>query len=76
MEKHTGAGGRHFPVDTLEFFHVNDALEVSWAHAVNSHVQLQQALSGEVITCYYYFMNSINNKILHCDWSSLCLFLR
>ena len=52
MEKHVGASGRHFSVDTLEFFHVNDALEVTWAHAVNSHAQLQQALSEEVITLY------------------------
>ena len=32
----------------LEFFNVTDALEVTWAHAVNSQEKLQEALTGEV----------------------------
>lgn len=33
----------------LEFFNVTDALEVTWAHAVNSQEKLQEALTGEVM---------------------------
>lgn len=35
-------------IDALEFFRVTDALEVTWAHAVNSQAKLQEALAGEV----------------------------
>lgn len=37
----------------LEFFNVTDALEVTWAHAVNSQEKLQEALTGEVnMNCF------------------------
>ena len=36
MEKRQRASQQHFSVDLLEFFDVNDALDVTWAHAVNS----------------------------------------
>lgn len=37
------------PVDVLKFFQLDDALKVSWAHAVNSHAKLQEALSGKAM---------------------------
>ncbi len=40
-----------FPSDgsLLEFFHTDDALDVTWAHAVNSQQELKDALDSE---CY------------------------
>ena len=38
--------------DVLEFSNVTDALEVTWAHAVNSRAKLQEALAGEVINFF------------------------
>ena len=52
MEKRQRASQQHFSVDLLEFFDVNDALDVTWAHAVNSQSHLQTALSTEVIVKY------------------------
>lgn len=52
MEKRQRASQQHFSVDLLEFFDVNDALDVTWVHAVNSQSQLQRALSTEVILIY------------------------
>ena len=40
---------KHAPVDVLKFFHLEDGLEVRWAHAVNSQNKLQEALSGKVM---------------------------
>ena len=54
MEKRQRARQQHFSVDLLEFFDVNDALDVTWAHAVNSQSNLQTALSTEVILIYIY----------------------
>ena len=54
MEKRQRAGQQHFSVDLFEFFYVNDALAVTWAHAVNSQSHLQTALSTEVIVIYIY----------------------
>lgn len=55
MEKRQRASQQHFSVDLLEFFDVNDdALDVTWAHAVNSQSHLQTALSTEVIVIYIY----------------------
>ena len=54
MEKRQRAGQQHFSVDLLEFFDVNDALDVTWAHAVNSQSHLQTTLSTEVIVIYIY----------------------
>lgn len=39
----------HLPVDVLKFFHLDDGLELRWAHAVNSHKKLQEALSGKAM---------------------------
>lgn len=39
---------RDIPLGILEFFNVTDAVEVTWAHAVNSQEKLQEALTGEV----------------------------
>ena len=44
------ANQHHFSVDVLEFFHVSDGLEVTWAHSCNSRAQLQETLAGEVIS--------------------------
>ena len=52
MKKRQWASQQHFSVDLLEFFDVNDALDVTWAHAVNSQSHLQTALSTEVIVIY------------------------
>lgn len=52
MEKRQRASQQHFSVDLLEFFDVNDALDVTWIHEVNSQSQLQRALSTEVILIY------------------------
>ncbi|KAL9951113.1 hypothetical protein ACROYT_G043717 [Oculina patagonica] len=49
MEKTMRTNQQHAPVDVLKFFHLDDALEVSWAHAVNSRAKLQEALSGEAM---------------------------
>ena len=49
MDRGTKAKQHHFSIDVLEFFNVTDALEVTWAHAVNSRAKLQEALAGEVI---------------------------
>lgn len=43
------ANQQHVPVDVLKFFQVDDALEVSWAHAVNSHAKLHKALPGKAM---------------------------
>jgi len=40
---------KHAPVDVLKFFHLEDGLEVRWAHAVNSQNKLQEALSGKAM---------------------------
>lgn len=47
MEENKAANQPHKPVDVLKFFHLEDALKVSWAHAVNSRAKLQEALSGK-----------------------------
>lgn len=52
MKKRQPASQQHFSVDLLEFFDVNDALDVTWAHAVNSQFHLQTTLSTEVIVIY------------------------
>lgn len=39
---------RDSPLSILEFFNVTDAVEVTWAHAINSQEKLQEALTGEV----------------------------
>ena len=54
MEKRQRASQQHFSVDLLEFFDVNDALDVTWAHAVNSQSHLQTALSTEVILIHIF----------------------
>lgn len=49
----------------LEFFNVTDALEVTWAHAVNSQEKLQEALTGEVNMNFFqsgFFLTSIYYK--------------
>lgn len=49
MAERMGTNQQHIPVDTLKFFDMKDGLEVSWAHAVNSHEKLQEALSGKAM---------------------------
>ena len=66
MEKRQWASQQHFSVDLLEFFDVNDALDVTWAHAVNSQSHLQTALSTEVIVIYIYIPYK---QISHCHVS-------
>ena len=49
MEGTMRTNQKHVPVDVLKFFHIKDGLEVHWAHAVNSHKKLQEALSGKTM---------------------------
>ena len=49
MEGRMRANQNHVPVDVLKFFHLEDGLELRWAHAVNSHKKLQEALSGKAM---------------------------
>ena len=49
MEGTMRTNQKHVPVDVLKFFHIEDGLEVHWAHAVNSHKKLQEALSGKTM---------------------------
>lgn len=36
MEGKMRTNQKHVPVDVLKFFHLEDGLELHWAHAVNS----------------------------------------
>ena len=49
MEGRMRTNQNHVPVDVLNFFHLEDGLELHWAHAVNSHKKLQEALSGRAM---------------------------
>ena len=49
MEGRMRTNLKHAPVDVLKFFHLEDGLEVRWAHAVNSTKKLQEALSGKAM---------------------------
>lgn len=49
MEGRVRTNQKHVPVDVLKFFHLKDGLDLHWAHAVNSHKKLQEALSGRAM---------------------------
>ena len=69
MDQKSKASEHHFSVDVLEFFHVNDALEVTWAHAVNSRSKLQEALAGKVINKLFYLCCNFSISFLHFNFS-------
>ena len=49
MEGRMTTNEKHAPVDVMKFFQLKDGLELHWAHAVNSHKKLQEALSGKAM---------------------------